>query len=107
MANITLRAIQQMESDPHLFELAMAEVAALMRREQQAADRLDSALREAQRPEESGWIDWGGVIDHFRERASAAELRDELRRNRRVGLRAEDLPPESAEAAGDDEPAAL
>lgn len=106
MANITQRAIRQMEGDPHLFEVAMAEIAALMRREQQAADRLDAALRETQRPEESGWIDWGEVIEHFRERASAAEIRDELRRNRRVGLRAEDLPPESAEAAIDDEPAA-
>lgn len=95
MATLTERAIQQLEGDPHLYEFAMGEIAALVRREQELADRLDSALRDAQMPEESGWIDWGDVIDHFRQRAAAEDLRDELRRNRRIGLRAEDLPPET------------
>jgi hypothetical protein len=91
VATLTEQVIWTLETEPQLFELTMAEVAAHLQREQALADRLDAALREVQQPEQSGWIDWSEVIEHFRQRVSAGYVRDELRRNQRVTLSAEDV----------------
>ena len=101
MATLTEQAIWTLETDPQLFELAMAEVAAHLQREQALADRLDGALRKVQQPEQSGWIDWSEVIEHFRRRVAAGYVRDELRRNRRVTLSTEEV----AQALDNDTPA--
>ena len=84
MANLTAEAIQRLEADPQLFALAMREMVAHLQREAALAERLDAALRESDSAIPSGWIDWSEVLAHFRARADAAYVRDELRRNRRV-----------------------
>jgi hypothetical protein len=87
MATLTHSVIEALEQDPELCEQALGEVVNLMRLEQELAERLESALHHAGFDGRSGWIDWLEVIGYFRERASAEYVRDELRRNRRIGLK--------------------
>jgi hypothetical protein len=88
MATLTRSVLRALEAHPELYELTLAEVVALMRREQELADRLERALHHAGFPETSGWIDWPEVIGYFRERATAEYMRSELRRNERASRRA-------------------
>jgi hypothetical protein len=88
MAILTRSVVRALESNPELYEQALEQAVALMRQEQQVADGLAAALARSGFPETSGWIDWPEVIGYFRERATAEYLRNELRRNERIGRRA-------------------
>ena len=93
MAVLTRSIIRVLETNPELYEQTLEEVVALMRQEQQAADRLSTALAAAGFPETHGWIDWPEVMGYFRERATAEYMRNELRRNQRIARH----PPLTAE----------
>ncbi|HEX9844593.1 MAG TPA: hypothetical protein VGC20_17670 [bacterium] len=87
MATLTERVIKGIESDPQLFETAMAEVMTLLAREQGVREALEAGLRKAGMELPSGWVDWAEVIAHLRIRAEAGIIRDELTRNRRTANR--------------------
>jgi hypothetical protein len=88
MATLTHSVIEALEQNPELCEQTLGEVVNLMRQEQKLAEKLEAALHGEGFDGRSGWIDWPEVIDYFRERVTAEFLRDELRRNRRIGLKA-------------------
>jgi hypothetical protein len=93
MATLTSSVIQALQHDRELYEQVLEQMVGLMRQEQQVAERLERALREAGFLEGSGWIDWPEVIAYFRERATAEYMRSELRRNERMARRTTSFPP--------------
>ena len=87
MSTRTRSVIVALEHDPELYEATLGEVVALMRQEQELADRLERSLLQSGIVDMNGWVDWPEVIDYFRERVTAEYLRNELRRNQRMSRR--------------------